>query len=103
MAPRGKPREFCPWCGRPLEPVVVHGEIRCARCHMPVVLCCEGAPLREHETPACPVPGTPRPASADTGGEVTPPAADLATGEGSTRVRPLRRRERTGARRRARP
>jgi len=56
MAPRARPRELCPWCGQPLRPIVAHGEIRCATCHMPVNVCCEGAPLREHEVPVCPIP-----------------------------------------------
>jgi len=42
---------------------------------MPVSVCCEGAPLREHEVPACPIPGRPgtlhagKPGDREDGGE----------------------------------
>ncbi len=38
----------CPFCGHPLEEVVVHGHVQCARCGMNLVPCCNGetaAPL----------------------------------------------------------
>ncbi len=99
MAPRAEPREICPWCGQPLRPVVVHGEIRCGRCHMPVVLCCEGAPLREQEVPACPLPPAPA-AAAGTASDRQEGAAR--TSQATARRAPSRRQRQRGETRRRR-
>lgn len=80
---------------------MVHGEIRCAACHMPVDVCCEGAPLREHEVPVCPIPATELPAQPETvgGSGEAVPARPASGRPGETEAEPG---EAAGRRRRAR-
>ncbi len=83
-APGTPTAERCPWCGRPLRLVFVHGHEQCASCGAPVVPCCEGTPLGPGEV--CPLP--------------EPPAAKPAADE----PRPARKGGRAGhGRRRKRP
>ncbi len=56
-APATPTAERCPWCGRPLRLVFVHGHEQCAYCGAPVLPCCEGTPLGPGE--ACPLPEPP--------------------------------------------
>ncbi len=56
-APAAPSAERCPWCGRPLRLISVHGQEQCAWCGAPVLPCCEGSPLGPGE--ACLLPELP--------------------------------------------
>ncbi len=83
--------ERCPWCGRPLRLVSVHGHEQCAWCGAPVLPCCEGTPLGPGDV--CPIPETPVPSPpSKTGGSATvePPRFPSRGGARTTRRRKRR-------------